>query len=53
MSDSSDVEVFILTEVGEEIEKKRKQKKKRMWMHDIFVSRVNFIHYFRDCAKTP
>jgi hypothetical protein len=39
MSDSSDVEVFILAAVCEDTEKKRKKKKKRTWMDDIFVSR--------------
>jgi hypothetical protein len=39
MSGSSDVEAFILTAVCEELEKKRKNKKKRIWTNDIFVSR--------------
>jgi hypothetical protein len=34
VSDSSDVEVFILAAVCEEVEK---EKKKRIWMNGLFV----------------
>jgi hypothetical protein len=36
MSDTSNVEVFVLAAVCEEVE-----KKKEMWMHGVFVSRCN------------
>lgn len=42
MSDRSDVEMFILTAVCEEIGRKKiKTKKKRLWIDYIFVSRCN------------
>jgi hypothetical protein len=56
MSDSSDVEAFILTEVCKELEKNIKKKRKRIWTNDIFVSRRNvggFHTLFQRLRKDP
>jgi hypothetical protein len=54
MSDTSDVEVFILAAVCEEVMKKRKKKDNRMWMSNYQgVTRVNFIQLFQRLCKDP
>jgi hypothetical protein len=56
MSDSSGVEVFISAAVCEEIEKNRKNKKKRVRANDMFVSRCiegEFLTLLQRLRKDP
>jgi hypothetical protein len=49
----SDVEVFILAAVCAETEKKERRERGKTTYYYQGVTRVNFIHYFKDSTKSP